>query len=138
MTGRVLRRRGDAVLAGDVARLNDLLDSGVSFTLENAPPRREVGGGHPTELRVPEADDPTRRASGVLELETPSGTRARASCPVTMRASRRAALHSLAACLAECAMSLGVGTGIYRRSSATAVARLYGTARRAGSPGETT
>ena len=42
-----------------------------------------------------------------------------ASFPVVCSAVRRQLLHSLACSLAECAMTLGLGAGIYRGSRAT-------------------
>lgn len=120
MTGRVSCRRGDAVLPGDIARLNDRLGPGARFVVNTVPPQcgsttRSDRDGAPV---VPRALGAGRHASGVLELTTVRGSPVRASHPVTMGAPRRRVLHSLAACLAECAMSLGIGTGVYRTGAA--------------------
>ncbi len=55
--------------------------------------------------------------TGVLVVEFAGGRRRRADHPVLIAGERRRRLHSLAASLAECAMSLGLGTGIYRRGA---------------------
>ena len=91
---------GGSIDPDDLARLNSLLVADIRFAVE---PARE----------------PASTASGVLTHRV-SGRRQRsASFPVICSAVRRQLLHSLAGSLAECAMTLGLGAGVYRGSRAT-------------------
>jgi len=81
----------------DLARLNSALAAGIRFALE------------PTL-------EPASTLRGVL-THLVSGGRRSASFPVSCSAVRRQLLHSLARSLAECAMVLGLGAGVYRGKS---------------------
>ena len=104
-SGRAARARsgGRHVAAGpvdptDLVRLNSLLAVNIRFAVE------------PTL-------QPASTVRGVLTHRV-SGKRQRsASFPVICSAVRRQLLHSLAGSLAECAMTLGLGAGVYRGSS---------------------
>lgn len=104
--GRAARARpvgrhisGGPIDPADLARLNSLLVADIRFAVE---PTRE----------------PASTARGVLTHRV-SGRRERsASFPVICFAVRRQLLHSLAGSLAECAMTLGLGAGVYRESRA--------------------
>jgi hypothetical protein len=57
-------------------------------------------------------------AAGVLIARLADGMERRAASPLAPASSRRARLLLLSGCLAECAMSLGLGTAVYRRRPA--------------------
>ncbi len=105
--GRAARARpvgrhvgGGPIDPADLARLNSLLVAGIRFAVEST-------------------REPASTARGVLTHRA-SGRRQRsASFPVICSAVRRQLLHSLARSLAECAMTLGLGAGVYRGSRAT-------------------
>lgn len=74
-------------VASDVARLNAGLCPGVRLDM---------------------------RETGVLELSTMGGGRSTSAYPLAREVAARRRYHALAGCLAECAMLLGLGTGVYR------------------------
>ena len=80
---------------GDLERLNSLLNADLRFEMDF----REPHGGGTT--------------SGILVCEPPHGLRRTATCPVVFSRRRRKFLHSLSGSLAECAMALGLGAGVY-------------------------
>jgi hypothetical protein len=93
----------------ELARLNEALGAHLSLSLE----RGGAGGGG-----CEAAHERGRRPgpeTAVLVAVTSNGTRRSASCPVAPATRRRRQLLALAASVAECAMDLGVGTGLYRR-----------------------
>ncbi len=87
-------------------------DDGREFRGEDV--ERLTGSLRP-DLRFAVVADGT--VTGVLVVEFAGGRRRRADHPVLIAGERRRRLHSLAASIAECAMSLGLGTGIYRRGA---------------------
>ncbi len=108
-------RRRDESFAADVAQLNALLGVGISFELtsfgvaiEGAVGQQRRGGASPSALRV---------ASGVLILGEGGTVRRVASRPVALSRRRRDRFLALASCLAECAMDLGLGIGVYRHAA---------------------
>lgn len=90
-----------------------MLHAGLSFWLAPAakgqPPEPWAG------FERGEPPGASLEASGVLVQGCAGGVLRTASRAVTLAAARRDRLLALASCLAECAMDLGLGTGIYRR-----------------------
>jgi len=110
----------------DVERLNRLLRSGLTFHVEpdggqGAPVF--AGGGQPslTRLAASECARPSpggRSASsarGVLVMVLEDGRRRTAACSIPITDSERGRRLSISCGLSECAMALGLGTGVYRR-----------------------
>jgi len=104
--GRTARARpvgrhvgGGPIDPADLARLNSILVSDIRFAVE---PTREQAS----------------TARGVLTHRVFGRRHRSASFPVICSAVRRQLLHSLAGSLAECAMTLGLGAGVYRGSRA--------------------
>jgi len=60
---------------------------------------------------------PVSTVEGVLTHRVSDRRQRTASFPVLCSAARRQQLHSLARSLAECAMALGLGAGVYRGKS---------------------
>ena len=99
---------------GDLTALNELLGSGLRFAVvpeERHEPRR----AHRRGVGQSSVHSASPLASGVLTYRPSDGRIAVASFPVACTSARRRLLHSLAGSLAECAMDLGLGTGVYRR-----------------------
>ena len=86
-------RRG--VDPDDLVRLNSLLNADLRFEVDSIEPR---GGG---------------TASGILVCQSSRGFQRTATYPVMFSRRRRKLLHSLCGSLAECAMALGLGAGVY-------------------------
>jgi hypothetical protein len=91
-----------------VARLNAALRPGIRFDVKEAATPSEGSG-----RRALSGGAATPR-TGVLELSSSWGARSRAACPLASEVAPRRRHHALAGCLAECAMLLGLGTGVYR------------------------
>jgi hypothetical protein len=49
-----------------------------------------------------------------MVVELADGGRREVRCPLSLPRGRRRRLHALAHCFAECAMAIGLGTGVYR------------------------
>jgi hypothetical protein len=109
----------------DVERLNRILRSGLTFSLEpefeaRRPERIRNGPSGPERCRpavsgrghgsVGEA----RRARGVLLMVGEDGRCRSAACSVPITGSERRRRLSISRGLSECAMALGLGTGVYR------------------------
>lgn len=60
-------------------------------------------------------EEEARTATATLALTLPGGTTSAASHPLVVAATHRNVLNSLAGSFAECAMALGLGSGVYRR-----------------------
>jgi hypothetical protein len=95
---------GARVRADDVDRLNGALAANVRFQVV-----RPASGSTAPGARRPDG------AAGVLVARLADGRERRAASPLAGASSRRARLLLLSGCLAECAMSLGLGTAVYRR-----------------------
>jgi hypothetical protein len=120
--------RGDPVTRWrrDVERVNRLLRSGLTFSVEperggdprapresRARPRTRPGR---TERGRPSREDGGARAArAVLVMALEDGRCRAASCPIPGWTSERGRLLSISRGLSECAMALGLGTGVYRR-----------------------
>jgi hypothetical protein len=104
----------------DIARLNGALRSGMRFSVRSAPPRGPGSPGLDARLRLPGVSEPfgahPSTVVGVLMCGSLAGRCLSAAFPVDRTVAGRACLHSLAGSLAECAMSLGLGAGIFRRA----------------------
>ena len=117
--------RPGTVDPGDLARLNSILDTNLRFAVEQA--RFDDPGGSEWEAadRRRGTRVPSLAATGVLMYEPLTGLHLSAAFPITCSGARRLLLHSLAGSLAECAMTLGLGVGVYRRGCGRALtARL--------------
>lgn len=109
----------------DIERLNRILRSGLTFSLEpeveaQRPGCRRGGLPHAGGLRE---DEPARargsvgeagRARGVLLMVCEDGRHRSATCSVPITGSERRRRLSISRGLSECAMALGLGTGVYR------------------------
>lgn len=100
----------EEAFADEIARLNGMLSAGLSFRL--------AAVDHVAYLEPPPPGGPSFRAaplvaSGVLVHGRRDGALRVASRPVMLAPKRRDRLLALASCLAECAMDLGLGTGVY-------------------------
>lgn len=113
--------RPGTVDPGDLARLNSILDTNLRFAVEQV--RFDDTGGSEREAadRRRGARVPSLAATGVLMYEPPLGPHLSAAFPVTCSGVRRLLLHSLAGSLAECAMTLGLGAGVYRNGRGRAL-----------------
>lgn len=109
-----VRRRQDEALSADVAQLNGLLGVGISFRLVSGD--GDAGGMGPGGHRGGASWNGSSIASGVLTLGEKGNARRAASRPVALSRRRRDRLLALASCLAECAMDLGIGIGVYRNA----------------------
>jgi len=92
----------------ELARLNEALGEHLSLYLEH-------GEASAVGRVLPRASG--RRhglGTAVLVAVTSNGARRTARCPVAPATRRRRQLLALAASIAECAMQLGLGTGLYR------------------------
>jgi hypothetical protein len=89
---------GGRIDPADLARLNALLVANIRFAVEPTP-------------------EAASTATGVLTHRISCRRQMSASFPVVCSAVRRQLLHSLAGSLAECAMILGLGAGVYRGKS---------------------
>ena len=99
--------RGFAAWSDGVARLNEAIAPDVRFRVEvRTGPRGATG-----RVRV------GRDTVGVLVVRDVDGSERQAACPLHAAAPGRAALLSLAACVADCAMVLGLGVRIYRSAA---------------------
>ena len=97
-------RRAD----GEVARLNSFLRSNLTFSLEGDVWREwspDSPGGPPCPAGAP--------VRGTLTVATPGGAKRTTASVVAGGWSRRGRLLAIAGCLAECAMTLGLGAGVY-------------------------
>lgn len=102
----------DMTLVEQVHGLNRVLRENVRFFLESGDAYRETSRSEPAEF--PSAPD----QMAVMVVERPGGVVSSARCPLRPPdASRRCLLLSLASSVAECAMLLGLGTGVYRRGA---------------------
>ena len=99
----------------DLSRLNSLLEVGLRFELDTGETR---GAG---------------TGSGILVCESSRGTRQTARYPVMLSGERRKLLNSLSRSLAECAMALGLGAGVYSERTLTGADRS-GCARPGNAP----
>lgn len=104
-------RRRDEAFAADVARLNGLLGVGISFELISVDV--VVGDATGEQRRGRASPAAPRVASGILILGEGGTVRRVASRPVALSRRRRDRFLALASCLAECAMDLGLGIGVY-------------------------
>lgn len=102
-----LRLRGERTRSDDIETLNGALASNVRFCVVLAAPGSAASGASSGEV-----------AAGVLVARLADGRERRAVSPLAGASSRRALLLRLSSCLAECAMSLGLGTAVYRRPAA--------------------
>ena len=108
-------RRRDESFAADIAQLNGLLGVGISFELTSFDVAVGAMGGQ--QRRGCASPTAPRVASGVLILGEGDTVRRIASRPVALSRRRRDRFLALASCLAECAMDLGLGIGIYRHAA---------------------
>jgi len=111
--GRRERLSGTAIDPADLARLNSTLRADISFDVKQsccgdstAAAPDSFASRNVVRLRGP-------AAMGVLVHTAANGGSKSASCPVVCSQARRQLLHSLAGSLAECAMTLGLGAGVY-------------------------
>ncbi len=125
------RPGGGIIDPGDLARLNSLLAKDLRFAVESTCSRDTVRAGQDACAERSPAREATATARGVLVYGASEGRQRSASFPVVCSAVRRRLLHSLARSLAECAMTLGLGAGVYREPSA---ARVTNGARAADAP----
>jgi len=95
-------RRG--VDPDDLVRLNSLLNADLRFEVDSI--ELHCGG----------------TASGILVCESSRGFQRTATYPVMFSRRRRKLLHSLSGSLAECAMALGLGAGVYCERALTGAA----------------
>jgi hypothetical protein len=109
------RALGSPTLSGeDIARLNGVLADHLRFAIQAGSAAatdrdpREARGMRPGREDV---------ASGVLTMTLPDGATRTVTRPLVATGRRRYLLLSLSTCLAECAMALGLGAGVYRRSA---------------------
>lgn len=109
----------------DVERLNRLLRSGLTFYIEpdggRDPPGPVRGGLLPAPVRARAGCVHRGRAAegavatrGVLVMVFEDGRRQTASCSIPIGGSERGRLLAISRGLSECAMALGLGTGVYR------------------------
>jgi hypothetical protein len=84
-----------SALLSDIACLNAMLASGVTFTVEE------------------------ERPEAVLELKGERGLKRSVSRRLRLAAGRRRMRLALSSCLAECAMDLGLGAAVCRRRART-------------------
>lgn len=102
-----------AVGRDDLVRLNSLLGGGLRFEVDTIRPRET---GHAS-VDGRTGDERPRgrsyRVVGTLFQDGARGAPRSASYPVSCSHVRRQLLHSLAGSLAECAMILGLGAGVY-------------------------
>lgn len=123
-TGRVLhsgcsgRPRSGAIDPGDLARLNSHLAGNLRFAVESTWSRDAVRVGQDACVERSSALEATATARCVLVYWSSEGRERSASFPVVCSTVRRRLLHSLARSLAECAMTLGLGSGVYWKSPA--------------------
>ncbi len=119
--------RGGTVDPDDLARLNSLLGADLRFAVESTcscdsgcaePDARAGCGGQSVRAGCGPTREPASTARGVLMHGASGGRQRSAWFPVVCSRARRKLLHSLAGSLAECAMALGLGAGIYRGSPA--------------------
>ncbi|MCK4410319.1 MAG: hypothetical protein KAW67_09545, partial [Candidatus Eisenbacteria sp.] len=110
---------GSPIDPGDVARLNSILVENLRFAVESTYSRGSICVGPDTCADTSPACEPISTARGVLIYKTSEGRQRTASFPVVCFTVRRHLLHSLSRSLAECAMTLGLGAGVYRESLAT-------------------
>ena len=115
------RRGGGAVDPCDLARLNSLLAENLRFAVESTCSCDGVRAGQDTCVERSPARDASATARGVLTHRASEGRQKSASFPVVCSGARRLLQHSVARSLAECAMTLGLGAGVYRESTATRV-----------------
>jgi len=106
---------------GDLARLNSTLRTNLRFAVEQsqfdypAGLEREDGRGcRGARVR-------SLAVTCVLMYEPPLGPHLSAAFPVMCSGVRRQLLHSLAGSFAECAMTLGLGAGVYRTGAGQAL-----------------
>lgn len=109
----------------DIGRINALLKDNLRFEVSRS--------GSPALARCPSSVSGAGLGAaladrGVLTLELPNGSRLSAGAELKVPGSRRGRLLALAACLAECAMSLGLGAGVYSPLALRAAARAFETA----------
>ena len=119
---------GGPINPGDLAKLNSLLLENLQFAVESTCSSDSARVGEDTCANKSTGSEPASMARGVLMYKTSEGRRRTASFPVVCSTVRRCLLHSLARSLSECAMTLGLGAGVYRGSLS---------ARAAGSEGAT-
>jgi len=93
---------------GEAARLNSFLRSGLTFSIERGPRSGELPGRREGERRG--SGEPVR---GVLTVAMAGGAERAAASIVVAGRSRRGRLLAIASCLADCAMALGLGAGVY-------------------------
>jgi len=123
-TGRALpsgcsgRPRSGSIDPGDVARLNSRLAENLLFAVESTWSRDAARVGRDACVERSPAREATATVRGVLVYWASEGRQRSASFPVICSVVRRRLLHSLARSLAECAMALGLGAGVYRESHA--------------------
>ena len=110
------RRVAGPIDRDDLARLNSLLRANLQFAVEPVCSRDPgcVGPDAPRDSSPVRAPAATIR--GVLTHRAAGGRQRSAWFPVVCSTARRQQLHSLARSLAECAMILGLGAGVYRGS----------------------
>lgn len=109
-------------VAADLARLNRALAVNLRFGV--ASPNSVVGEVSARRSGRRAEEGPAE--AGILEMELSGGATRRAIHLIAANSPHRRHLHLLAACLAECAMELGLGTGIYRTERAAASLRGAG------------
>jgi hypothetical protein len=104
----------------DIARLNAALRSGVRFSVRSGSPRCLGSAGRDARVRSPGGSESlgahSRSVVGVLMCGSQAERCLSAAFPINLTVAGRASLHSLAGSLSECAMSLGLGAGIFRRA----------------------
>lgn len=105
---------GSPVDSSDLARLNCLLVENLRFAVESTCSRGSVRVGQDTSTDRSPGRETISTARGVLMYKVSEERERTASFPVVCSTVRRRVLHSLARSLAECAMTLGLGAGVYR------------------------
>lgn len=122
LSDRSGRPRGGSVDPRDLARLNSLLAENLRFAVESTSSRDAVRVRQDPCVDRSPAREAIATAMGVLMYGVSEERQRSASFPFVCSAVRRRLLHSLARSLAECAMTLGLGAGVYRASPITRVA----------------
>jgi hypothetical protein len=103
-----------------VRRLNRLLSGNVRFFLESGAACRQAPCSDGVDAPAP----PDQVA--VMVVERPGGVFTSARCPLRQPCgTRRRALLSLASSMAECAMLLGLGTGVYKEGGRGALRHAW-------------
>ena len=109
---RQARRDSGARPFGEaLARLNGMLGDNLTFSIEGTDSRPGARGSLERTCGLESVQ------MAVLVVARPGGRSTSVTCPVPVSGAHRSSLLSVAVSLAECAMLVGLGTGVYRRGS---------------------